>query len=397
MKQKQIIEENDKYLAQTYSQIPIILDGGKGVMVNDLDGNEYLDFTAGIAVNILGYGDKGYIKAIEDVLEKGMVHTSNIYYNKGELDVAKKLCEKSGMEQTFFCNSGAEANEAALKLARKYGKLSGGRTHVISMNDSFHGRTFGSLSTTGQKKYQKNFFPLLENVYYANYNNLESVKELIHDETCAIIVEPLQGEGGIVPANKEFLVGLRELCDKHDLILIFDEVQCGMGRCGTPLLYQSYGVTPDVVTLAKAIAGGIPCGAMLTKGKANSILVKGDHASTFGGNMVAMAASSYILDRMDESFLNHVKEVGAYLYKKLEGLQSKYPKLVVEVRGKGLMLGMQLTVSPAIVMQECFKKNLLILSAGSDVLRFVPPLIITEEEIDKGIDIIDQILKDLDK
>ena len=395
MKQSQIIEENDKYLAQTYNQIPIILDGGKGVIANDIDGNKYLDFTAGIAVNILGYGDTEYIKAIEDVLEKGMVHTSNIYYNKGQLDVAKKLCDKSGMEQVFFCNSGAEANEAALKLARKYGKMSGERTHVISMNDSFHGRTFGSLSTTGQKKYQKNFYPLLDNVYYATYNNLESVEKLINDKTCAIIVEPLQGEGGIIPANKEFLVGLRELCDKNDLILIFDEVQCGMGRCGTPLLYQSYNVIPDVVTLAKAIAGGIPCGAMLAKGKACSILSKGDHASTFGGNMLAMAASSYILDKMDEDFLNHVKDVSSYLFEKLNELKNKYPKLVLDVRGKGLMVGMQLSITPSIVVKKCFEKHLLIISAGTDVLRFVPPLIITKDEIYTGIKIIENILDEL--
>ena len=397
MKQNKIIEDNDKYLAQTYSQIPIILDGGKGVMVCDVDGNEYLDFTAGIAVNILGYGDEGYIKAIEDVLKKGMVHCSNIYYNQGELDVAKKLCNISEMDQAFFCNSGAEANESALKLARKYGKYSGERTHVISMKDSFHGRTFGSLSTTGQEKYQKNFFPLLSNVSFAAFNNIESVIALINDETCAIIVEPLQGEGGIIPAKKEFLVALRELCDKHDLILIFDEVQCGMGRCGTPLLYQSYGVIPDVVTLAKALAGGMPCGAMLTTGKANSVLLKGDHASTFGGNLVAMAASSYILDRLDEDFLLHVKEVGEHLYKKLAALKNKYPTLVVDVRGKGLMVGMQLSVAPSIVVKKCFEKNLLIIGAGADVLRFVPPLIITKDEIDKGISIIDGIFEELSK
>jgi predicted acetylornithine/succinylornithine family transaminase len=397
MKQNKIIEDNDKYLAQTYSQIPIILDGGKGVMVCDVDGNEYLDFTAGIAVNILGYGDEGYIKAIEDVLKKGMVHCSNIYYNQGELDVAKKLCNISEMDQAFFCNSGAEANESALKLARKYGKYSGERTHVISMKDSFHGRTFGSLSTTGQEKYQKNFFPLLSNVSFAAFNNIESVIALINDETCAIIVEPLQGEGGIIPAKKEFLVALRELCDKHDLILIFDEVQCGMGRCGTPLLYQSYGVMPDVVTLAKALAGGMPCGAMLTTGKANSVLLKGDHASTFGGNLVAMAASSYILDRLDEDFLLHVKEVGEHLYKKLAALKNKYPTLVVDVRGKGLMVGMQLSVAPSIVVKKCFEKNLLIIGAGADVLRFVPPLIITKNEIDKGISIIDGIFEELSK
>jgi acetylornithine/succinyldiaminopimelate/putrescine aminotransferase len=299
------------------------------------------------------------------------------------------------MDQAFFCNSGAEANEAALKLARKYGRNSGGRTHVISMNDSFHGRTFGSLSATGQKKYRKNFYPLLSNVFYADFNDIDSVNSLIHDETCAIIVEPLQGEGGVIPANQEFLIALRELCDKNDLILIFDEVQCGMGRCGTPLLYQSYGVKPDVVTLAKAISGGIPCGAMLTNGKANSVLLKGDHASTFGGNPIAMAASSYILDRLDEKFLLHVQEVGDHLYKKLTTLMRKYPKLVVDVRGKGLMLGMQLSVAPSIIVKKCFEKNLLIIGAGADVLRFVPPLIITNDEIDKGISIIDSIFKEL--
>ena len=359
MKQINTIEEKNKYLAQTYNQLPIILDGGKGVRVYDTDGNNYLDFTAGIAVNLLGYGDEGYNKAIGNVLKNGMVHCSNIYYNKEELNVAKKLCKISGMDQAFFCNSGAEANEAALKLARKYGKLSGERTHIISMKSSFHGRTFGSLSTTGQEKYQKNFYPLLSNVSFAIYNDIESVLSLINEETCAIIVEPLQGEGGIIPAEKNFLIALREVCDKNDLILIFDEVQSGMGRCGTPFLYQDYEVIPDVVTLAKAIAGGIPCGAMLTKGKANSVLLKGDHASTFGGNLIAMAATSYILDRLDNELLLHVKNVGIYLNEKLIELMSKYPSLVLDVRGKGLMRGIQLSVSPSIVVNKCFEKKLL--------------------------------------
>lgn len=397
MKQINTIEEKNKYLAQTYNQLPIILDGGKGVRVYDTDGNNYLDFTAGIAVNLLGYGDEGYNKAIGNVLKNGMVHCSNIYYNKEELNVAKKLCKISGMDQAFFCNSGAEANEAALKLARKYGKLSGERTHIISMKSSFHGRTFGSLSTTGQEKYQKNFYPLLSNVSFAIYNDIESVLSLINEETCAIIVEPLQGEGGIIPAEKNFLIALREVCDKNDLILIFDEVQSGMGRCGTPFLYQDYEVIPDVVTLAKAIAGGIPCGAMLTKGKANSVLLKGDHASTFGGNLIAMAATSYILDRLDNELLLHVKNVGIYLNEKLIELMSKYPSLVLDVRGKGLMRGIQLSVSPSIVVNKCFEKKLLIIGAGADVLRFVPPLIITNDEIDEGICIIDNVLKELNK
>jgi len=387
-----LIKEGTALFTPTYSQLPLVLDGGKECYVKDIEGNYYLDFTAGIAVNILGYGNEGYEAALIDTIKKGMVHSSNIYWNKNEIDVAKKLVTLSQMDQVFFCNSGTEANEAALKLARKYGKNTG-RNGVISMKESFHGRTFGALSTTGQIKYQKNFYPLLGDVSYATFNDLASVHNLVDSNTCAIIVEPLQGEGGIIPATKEFLQGLRKIADEQDLILIFDEVQCGMGRTGKAFCYENFDVIPDVVTLAKALAGGIPTGAMITKGKANNILVAGDHASTFGGNLVAMAGASYILDYLgDKEFLTSVKNKGAYLTDKLLTLKKKYPSAIEDVRGMGLMMGLVMKMAPAPIIAECFTHKLLILRAGTNVIRFVPPLIITEDEIDAGIAILDQAI-----
>ncbi|MBK5199949.1 MAG: aspartate aminotransferase family protein [Spirochaetaceae bacterium] len=395
--QEKLIEDGKSVFAPTYNQLPIVLDGGKGVHVFDVEGNDYLDFSAGIAVNLLGYGDEGFSNALKRVIDNGIFHCSNIYWNKYSIEVANKLTNLSKMDQVFFCNSGTEANEAALKVARKYGKSKDiNCTSVISMDHSFHGRTFGSLSTTGQAKYQESFFPLLEGVSYATYNDIKSVEALISSTTCAIIVEPIQGEGGIIPADKEFLQGLRELADKNDLILIFDEVQCGMGRTSEVFAFQSYGVTPDVVTLAKALGGGLPCGAMITKGKADNILIAGDHGSTFGGNLLAMAAASYVLDQIsDKKFLNHVNLMSKYLVKKLYELKDKYPKQIVDIRGLGLMIGMQMTNPPQDIIKNCFDNKLLLLKAGTDVIRFVPPLVICESDIDEAISILDKAIEEV--
>ncbi len=386
-----------QYLLDTYAQVPVVFAGGEGMYLIDEEGKKYLDFVGGIAVNALGYHDAGLSAAIAEVVEKGLLHCSNLYYNIQAIAAAKGLCTLAGMDRVFFCNSGAEANEAALKLARKFGhKSNPARTDIISMVHSFHGRTYGAITATGQDKYHVNFDPLPQGFSYAKFNNLESVKALVNEKTCAIIVEPIQGEGGIVPATVEFLQGLRELCDQKDILLIYDEVQCGMGRSGKPFAYQVYGVKPDILTTAKALAGGIPAGAMLTCEKANEIFKPGDHASTFGGNALAMAGVNEMVRRLnDPEFTDAVQQMGSYLREKLVQLAALYPTLCGEVRGMGLINGMVLTVSPRKVVDACFERGLLVASAGYDVLRFVPPLIVRQQDIDKALAIVEQALASL--
>ena len=397
MSMQQTIDKGKQYLMDTYSQVPVVFTGGKGMYLMDEEGNQYLDFVGGIAVNALGYGDAGLQSAIQKVLDDGLLHCSNLYYNSVAVSAAEQLCSLSEMDRVFFCNSGAEANEAALKLARKFGhKSSPVRTGIISMVHSFHGRTYGAITATGQEKYHKNFAPLPQGFSYAQFNDLASVRDLVSKETCAIIVEPIQGEGGIIPASPEFLKGLRALCDEFDLLLIYDEVQCGMGRSGKPFAYQAYQVKPDILTTAKALAGGIPAGAMLTQGKANDVLSPGDHASTFGGNALAMAGVLEMVNRLkDSSFTDHVYEMGCYMRKELEKLVMKYPSLVSSVRGLGLINGMVLKVAPRSVVDACFSNGLLVIGAGSDVLRFVPPLIVSKQDIDKAVAIVDKALATL--
>ena len=397
MSMQETIQTGKQYLLDTYSQVPVVFTGGKGMYLIDEEGKHYLDFVGGIAVNALGYGDPGLSEAINKVVSEGLLHCSNLYYNKVGVEAAKELCSLAGMERVFFCNSGAEATEASLKLARKFGHQSETpRSEIISMVHSFHGRTYGAITATGQKKYHKNFAPLPQGFSYAEFNNLESVKALITEKTCAIIVEPIQGEGGIVPADPAFLQGLRSLCDEHNLLLIYDEVQCGMGRSGKPFAYQVYGVKPDVLTSAKALAGGVPCGAMLTTGKASHIFTPGDHASTFGGNALAMAAVREMVRRLsDPAFTSHVQEMGEYLREKLSQLVVRYPDLCVSVRGKGLINGLVLTVPPRQVVDACFAKGVLVASAGSDVLRFVPPLVVEKKDIDAALSVVDEALATL--
>ena len=397
MSMQETIQTGKQYLLDTYSQVPVVFTGGEGMYLIDEEGKRYLDFVGGIAVNALGYGDPGLSEAINKVVSEGLLHCSNLYYNKVGVEAAKELCSLAGMERVFFCNSGAEATEASLKLARKFGHQSETpRSEIISMVHSFHGRTYGAITATGQKKYHKNFAPLPQGFSYAEFNNLESVKALITEKTCAIIVEPIQGEGGIVPADPAFLQGLRSLCDEHNLLLIYDEVQCGMGRSGKPFAYQVYGVKPDVLTSAKALAGGVPCGAMLTTGKASHIFTPGDHASTFGGNALAMAAVREMVRRLSNpAFTFHVREMGEYLREKLAQLVVRYPDLCVAVRGKGLINGLVLTVPPRQVVDACFAKGVLVASAGSDVLRFVPPLIVEKKDIDAALSVVDEALATL--
>lgn len=397
MDMQESLLQGKQYLLDTYSQVPVVFTRGKGCILSDIEGNDYLDFVGGIAVNALGYGDPGLMKALSDVLESGILHCSNLYFNEQAIKAAKGICALAEMDRVFFCNSGAEANEAALKLARKFGhQRSPSRTGIITMVHSFHGRTYGAITATGQDKYHVNFDPLPQGFSYALFNDLESVKALVNETTCAIMVEPIQGEGGIIPADQEFLQGVKALCEEHDLLLIFDEVQCGMGRSGKPFAYQTYAVKPDILTLAKALSGGVPAGAMLTQGKANHVFTPGDHAATFGGNALAMAGLNEMVSRLGTTSLcKHVEDMGEYLRSKLEGLVKTYPTLCTSVRGKGLINGLVLTVPPRKVVDACFKQNLLVASAGYDVLRFVPPLIVSEQEIDKALAILDKALASL--
>ena len=393
MSDESIVKLGRANYMNNYSQFPIAIKSGKGIVLEDEDGKQYLDFVAGIAVNALGYGDEDEKKALLSVMESGVFHTSNLYYNSHAVHAAAMLNSLAGSDAVFFCNSGAEANEAALKMARKYGSGKG-KSVIISFQHSFHGRTYGAVTVTGQEKYHKGFSPMLPDVVYAEYNNLDSVKALADSRMAAIIVEPLQGEGGIIPAEKEFLAGLRTLCDEHDALLIFDEVQCGLGRTGKPFCFQNYGVTPDILTLAKALGGGLPMGAALAFGKAKDIFAPGDHAATFGGNVAAAALAEVVLSKLP-SLSEKVQENGEYLGKKLDEIAGKHPDLCQSARGMGFMRGIELKIPPRDVISKCMEKGLLVCSAGYTVLRFVPPLIATKEDIDKAAAIVDAALSEI--
>lgn len=389
------IEDSKNVILNTYSKFPIVFEKGEGSYLIDSENNKYLDFVAGIAVNALGYNNQEIKDAINEVLNNGILHISNLYWHNYEYKAASKLINLSKMKKVFYCNSGAEANEGALKLARKFGSETN-RSKIISMNHSFHGRTYGAVTATGQKKYHKNFFPLLSGIEYANFNDLESVKNKIDNEVCAIIVEPLQGEGGIIPATQKFLQGIRELADNNNLLLIFDEVQCGMGRCGKPFCFQNYDVKPDILTLAKALGGGIPCGAMVVGEKAESIFEPGDHASTFGGNLVALNASSVVLSKLeDENFIYEIQEKGKLLSQGLKKLVEKYPNHFKETRGLGLMQGLVCICDPLVIINKCLENKLLLVKAGSNVIRFVPPLTIKKDEIELMLKILDNVIFNL--
>lgn len=375
---------------ENYSQFPLAIRSGRGIVLTDEDGKEYLDFVSGIAVNALGYGDEEERRALLEVLDEGVLHTSNLFYNRRAVEAAAMLNRLAGSSRVFFCNSGTEANEAALKMARKFGSPLG-KTAVISFHHSFHGRTYGSMTLTGQEKYHKGFSPLVPGVKYAEYNDIESVRAVMDETVCAIIAEPLQGEGGIIPADPDFLSGLRELCDRYGALLIFDEVQCGMGRTGRPFCFQHYGVTPDILTLAKALGGGLPMGSALAFGKAADIFSPGDHAATFGGNVAAAALATVVLSRLEE-LSAEVARKGEYLAEGLRALAARHPDKVSAVRGLGFMQGLDLTVPVRAVVSSCMEEGLLVCSAGYTVLRLVPPLITTCAEIDRALAIIDRSL-----
>lgn len=382
------IEEAEEAILHTYNRYQIVLDRGEGVHLYDVNGKEYLDFAAGIAVQSLGYNNKEYTQALKDQIDK-LTHISNLYYSVPMADAAEKVKKASRMEKVFFTNSGTEAIEGALKVARKYSyaKYGEDRYEIVAMNHSFHGRSLGALSVTGNEKYRKPFEPLIGGVRFADYNDLESVKSQVNEKTCAIILETVQGEGGIYPATEEFLKGVKALCEEKDLILILDEIQCGMGRTGYMFAWQEYGVEPDVMTCAKALGCGVPVGAfVLGKKVADASLAPGDHGTTYGGNPFVCAAVSKVFDLYEkEQIVDHVKKVGGYLEKKLNALVEKYDFLK-ERRGKGLIQGLEVEGRPiGEIVNRGLEEGLIIITAGSNVLRFVPPLVVTEADVDEMI------------
>ena len=384
MNTTEIMELGEANLIHTYNRFKIVLDKGAGVYLYDTDGKQYLDFASGIAVFALGYNHKEYNDGLKAQIDK-LIHTSNLFYNEPAAKAADKVVKAAGMHKVFFTNSGTEAIEGAIKLAKKWAFLKDGNTdhEIIAMNHSFHGRSMGALSVTGNKKYQEAFGPLIPGIKFADFNNLDSVKAAITDKTCAIIMETVQGEGGITPATKEFIQGVRALCDEKDMLLILDEIQCGMGRTGTMFAYEQYGVKPDVVTVAKALGCGVPVGAFLANEKVSGVLVPGDHGTTYGGNPLACAAVNKVFDIFEkDNILDNVKSVSVYLEKVLNEIASEFD-CVKERRGLGLMQGLELTVPVGDVVNKCLSKGLIVISAGGNVLRMVPPLVITKENVDE--------------
>lgn len=387
------IDEAEKYLIHSYNRYPVVLDHGEDVYLYDVEGKKYLDFGGGIAVCALGYSDEAYKAALKDQIDKG-IHFSNYFYSEPLMRAAKGLAEASGMDKVFMANSGSEANEGALKLARKYAIMKGHeeRHEIISMDKAFHGRSMGALSVTGTKRYREPFEPMIGGVSFARYNDLDSVKEKITDKTYAIIVEAVQGEGGIYPADKEFLQGIRALCDEHDIMMICDEIQCGMGRSGKMFAYQHYGIQPDIVTMAKGIGNGMIVGAFATTAGIAEALVPGDHGTTFGGNPLASAAVAATLDIFRErDLVKHVEEVGAYLGEQLQKIVDK-KEIAKETRGLGLMRGLELTEPAGSYVLKALEKGVVFMSAGANVIRFVPPLVIRKEHVDEMIKILEEIL-----
>ncbi|MDO4614215.1 MAG: aspartate aminotransferase family protein [Lachnospiraceae bacterium] len=398
MTQNEIMAQAEEHVLHTYNRFPISIDRGEGVRIWDSEGKEYLDFMAGIAVYALGYHYPGYDEALKSQIDK-VLHTSNLYYHAPLAEAAGKVTTSTGLSRVFFTNSGAEAIEGALKAARKYAWLKDGSNdhEIIAMRSSFHGRSVGALSVTGNTHYQDPFKPLMGGVVFAEYNNLDSVKALMNEKTCAVIMETVQGEGGIYPADPEFIKGVRALCDEHDALLILDEIQCGMGRTGEMWAYQNYGVEPDIVTCAKALGCGVPVGAFVLNEKAaKASLVPGDHGTTYGGNPFVCAAVSKVFDLFEENKITeHVKEITPYFAASLNGLMQKHPCIRAH-RGAGLMRGLEFDENHPVgaIINRALEKGLLIISAGNNVLRFVPPLIITEKEIDEAVAILDSCIEE---
>lgn len=381
------IESGKAWFYGVYNRFPVVFDHGKGVYLYDTQGREYLDFGAGIAVMSLGYGDEEYNRAVKAQVDK-LLHTSNLFYNQPSIEAAGKLLEVSGMERVFFTNSGAEAVEGALKLARKHGNTRGvtGTPEVVAMENSFHGRTLGALSVTGNPHYQEPFKPLLPGIRFARFNDLLSVKKQMGERTCAVILETVQGEGGIYPGTEEFLKGVRSLCHERGCLFILDEIQCGMGRTGSMFAWQRYGVKPDVMAVAKALGNGMPIGAFLAAGEAASVLQPGDHGTTYGGNPLVTAAACAVLDIYKErGIVEHAKAMGAYLWEKLFGLRGRFAS-ITDHRGMGLLQGLEFDKPVAPIIQRALlDEGLVLIGAGANTIRFVPPLIIEKEHVDEMV------------
>ena len=397
MNQEGYIEKAEADILHTYNRFHLVLDHGNGVYLYDTDGKEYLDFAAGIAVQALGYGNKEYNDALKVQVDK-LLHTSNLYYNVPIANAAERLKKASGMDRVFFTNSGTEAIEGAIKAAKKYAYTRDGHAgqEIIAMNHSFHGRSIGALSVTGNKHYQEPFEPLMPGVKFAEFNQLDSVKSLINEKTCAIIFETVQGEGGIYPATQEFMEGVKALCEEHDILLILDEIQCGMGRTGSMFAWQQYGVKPDIMTSAKALGCGVPVGAFLMTEKVAEMSLKpGDHGTTYGGNPFVGAAADKVLEIMERDHItDHVKQIAPYLEQKLDGLMEKYDFITAR-RGMGLIQGLVSEKPVGQIAARAIEEGLLIITAGSDVIRFVPPLIIEEKHVDEMVEKLDRVLSSM--
>ena len=392
---KQYIEDAEAALLHTYNRFQVVLDKGEGVYLYDMEGKKYLDFCAGIAVFALGYGNKIYNDALKEQIDK-VIHTSNYYYNIPAIEAAKKLKKISGMDRVFFTNSGAESIEGAIKAARKYAYLKDGRTdhEIIAMEHSFHGRTMGALSVTGNKKYREAFEPMIGNIRFATLNDFQSVLDQVTDKTCAILFETVQGEGGIYPATEEFMKQVKALCEERDILMILDEIQCGMGRCGEYYAWQRYGIKPDIMTSAKALGCGVPVGAfMMTEKVAAHSLTSGDHGTTYGGNPLAGAAINAVLDLFEENhIIEHVNQIGDYLANRLDELVDKYD-FITERRGVKLMQGLVFDRTVGDIIGKALEKGLILINAGPNIIRFVPPLVIEEENVDKMIEILTSCLQ----
>jgi len=382
---------------KTYGRFDVIFDKGAGCRVYDTNGREYMDMISGVAVNCLGHSSPVIAKAVEEQAKK-IVHISNYFYNSNAIELSEKLCAHSDHEAVFFCNSGTEAMEAAIKVGRKYGKVKGGETKntVLYMENSFHGRTLGALSITGQYKYQKDYMPLLGGVQSVKINDLEDIKNKMNENVCAVVIEPIQGEGGLTSASGEYLQCLRDLCYEYDALLIFDEVQCGIGRTGSLFAYKKFNVVPDVIAMAKGLGGGFPIGAVMTNARA-SVLEPGDHGSTFGGNPLACAVSLAVINElMDGGVVASIDGKSSYFKAKLEKLKAKH-SFITEIKGMGLLLGIAMDIDVKDFSKKCFEDKLLVATAGKDVIRILPPLNITNEEIDEVVAMLDAVMEEFSK
>jgi len=398
MEIKKLLEDSSHYIMNTYNRFPIVLRKGRGIKVWSSDGKEYLDFVGGIAVNILGHCHPKIVIAIQKQAQR-LLHVSNLYHIEPQIKLARLLVEHSFADKVFFCNSGAEANEAAIKLVRKYAKEHSGknRFEIITAINSFHGRTLATVTATGQEKFQKGFEPLVPGFKYVPFNDIVVLKSAITQNTCAVMLEPIQGEGGVKMPDPDYLKNVRELCNERNLLLILDEVQTGMGRTGKLFAYEHFNITPDVLTLAKGLGGGVPIGAMLASDKIASAFEPGSHASTFGGNpLVCAAAISTIETLLEDGFMfDQCKRMGEYLKEGLKSLQKEFSSIIIDIRGMGLLIGMEFTRDCSAVVKACMEKGLLLNCTAGNVLRFTPPLVVQEKDIDHMIDILEEVLSRL--